>query len=38
MIDRDSRKTYGKPTRAGIAGPMFTVVSLYEHEIVTYWT
>jgi hypothetical protein len=38
--DRDSKKAYGKPTRAGIAGLMFTVVSLslYEHEIVTYWT
>ena len=40
MIDRDSRKTYGKPTRAGIAGIKDLLGSRYLcHElekIVTY--
>jgi len=35
-------KMYERATRAGIAGLEFAVVSLslslYEHEIVTYWT
>jgi hypothetical protein len=38
MFDRGSNKKYGRATRAGIAGLEFAVVSLHEHEIVTYLT
>ena len=40
MIDRDSRKTYGKPTRAGIAGMRGLLGFRYLYQelekIVTY--